>query len=52
MEERLTDSELGAYSYQYMQQKLKEHFGDKIIQTNDKPNVVTFRNKANPARLL
>ena len=31
-----------------MQQKLKEHFGDSIIETeiNGKPNVVTFRNKA------
>ena len=48
MEECMVDSELGAYSYQYMQQKLKEHFGDRIIETeiNGKPNVVTFRNKA------
>ena len=32
-----------------MQEKLKEHFGDKIIQAdiNGKPNVVTFLNKAN-----
>ena len=31
-----------------MKQKLMEHFGDRIIQTeiNGKPNVVTFRNKA------
>ena len=31
-----------------MQLMLKEHLGDKIIQTeiNGKPNVVTFRNKA------
>ena len=31
-----------------MQQRLREHFGNKIIQTeiNGKPNVVTFRNKA------
>ncbi len=31
-----------------MQQKLQEHFGDRIIQTeiNGKPNVVTFRSKA------
>ena len=31
-----------------MQQKLKEYFRDRIIQTeiNGKPNVVTFRNKA------
>ena len=31
-----------------MQQRFKEHFGNKIIQTeiNGKPNVVTFRNKA------
>ena len=48
MEECMVDSELGAYSYQCMQQKLKEHFGDRIIETeiNGKPNVVTFRNKA------
>jgi len=48
MEKTLGDSELGAYSYRYMQQKLKEHFGDKIIQTeiNGKKNVITFRNKA------
>ena len=48
MEENLADSKLGAYSYPHMQQKLKEHFGNKIIQTeiNGKPNVVTFRNKA------
>ena len=48
MEENLADSKLSAYSYPHMQQKLKEHFGDKIIQTeiNGKPNVVTFRNKA------
>ena len=31
-----------------MQQRFKEHFGNKIILTeiNGKPNVVTFRNKA------
>ncbi len=48
MEENLPGSELCAYSYPHMLLKLKEHFGDRIIQTeiNGKPNVVTFRNKA------
>ena len=48
MEENLADSKFSAYSYPHMQQKLKEHFGYKIIQTeiNGKPNVATFRNKA------
>ena len=48
MEDNLANSENGAYSYQYMQLKLHEHFGDSIIQTeiNGKSNVVTFRNKA------
>ena len=43
------NSKHGAYSYPHMQVKLHEHFGDRIIQTeiNGKPNVVTFRNKAN-----
>ena len=48
MEENLGESELSAYSYPYMKQRLAEHFGDKIIETeiNGKPNVITFRNKA------
>ena len=48
MEENLADTEHSAYSYPHMQQRLKEHFGNKIIQTeiNGKPNVVTFRNRA------
>ena len=48
MEENLANTEHSAYSYPHMQQRLKEHFGNKIIQTeiNGKPNVVTFRNKA------
>lgn len=48
MEEILAHTEHRAYSYQHMQQKLKEHFGSKIIQTeiNGKANVVTFRSKA------
>ena len=48
MEENLGESKLSAYSYPYMKQKLTEHFGDKIIETeiNGKPNVITFRNKA------
>ena len=47
MEENLTNTEHNAYSYPHKQQNLKEHFGNKIIQTeiNGKPNVVTFRNK-------
>ena len=48
MEENLGESKLSAHSYPYMKQKLTEHFGDKIIETeiNGKPNVITFRNKA------
>ena len=44
----LADSEYDAYSYVHMQQKLQEHFGERIIETeiNGKPNVVTFRSKA------
>ena len=49
MEENLGESKLSACSYPYMKQNLTEHFGDKIIETeiNVKPNVITFRNKAN-----
>ena len=48
MEEALTDTEHSAYSYKHMQLKLKEHFGNKIVQTeiNGKSNVITFRSKA------
>ena len=48
MEINLAGSQHSAYSYPHMQQKLMEHFGDRIIQTeiNGKPNVVTFRSKA------
>ena len=48
MDDNLADSGHEAYSYKYMQQKIQEHFGDRIIQTeiNGKPNVVTFRSKA------
>lgn len=48
MEKILANSEHSAYSYQHMQQRLKEHFGNKIIETeiNGKPNVITFRSKA------
>ena len=48
MEENLADSKHSAYSYPHMQQKLKEHFGDTIIQKeiNGKSNIVTFRNNA------
>lgn len=47
MGDNLAGSEYDAYSYKYMQQKLQEHFGDRIVQTeiNGKPNVVTFRSK-------
>jgi len=50
MDENLVDSEPSAYSYQYMQQKLKENFGDRIIQPeiNGKPNVIAFRNTVRP----
>ena len=42
MEEILAHSEHGTYRYSHMQQKLKEHFGNKIIQTeiNGKPNIL------------
>ena len=45
MDENLVNTEFSAYSYQHIQEKLKEHFGNKIIETeiNGKPNVVTFR---------
>ena len=33
MEENLPNTEYSAYSYPHMQQRLKEHFGNKIIQT-------------------
>ena len=48
MEYNLAGSGHEACSYKYMEQKLQEHFGDRIIQTeiNVKPNVVTFRSKA------
>ena len=48
MEINLAGSEHSAYSYPHMQEKLVEHFGDRIIQTeiNGKPNAVTFKSKA------
>ena len=48
MENNLKGSEIQAYSYTHMKSKLKEHFGNRIIQTeiNGKPNVVTFRSTA------
>ena len=48
MVENLANTEHSAYSSTHMQQKLKEHFGNKIIQTeiNGKCNVVTLRSKA------
>jgi hypothetical protein len=44
MSEHCGDDE--AYGVQYMKNRLKEHFGDKIIisEINGKQNVVTFRN--------
>ena len=48
MKTKLLDSDYEAYSYNYMKQKLQQHFGDIIILTdiNGKPNVVTFRTTA------
>lgn len=48
MEDNLQGSEHEAYGYTHMKSKLKEHFGDRIIETNinGKPNVVTFRSTA------
>ncbi|KAJ8414824.1 hypothetical protein AAFF_G00023470 [Aldrovandia affinis] len=48
MEDNLQGSEIQAYVYQHMRSKLKEHFGDRLIETNinGKPNVVTFRSTA------
>ena len=44
MSEHCGDDE--AYGVQHMKNRLKEHFGDKIIisEINGKQNVVTFRN--------
>jgi hypothetical protein len=44
MSEHCGDDE--AYGVQHMKNRLKEHFGDKIIisEINEKQNVVTFRN--------
>ena len=48
MDEILAGTGHRSYSYPYMKQRLEEHFGDKIIETeiHGKPSVVTFRNKA------
>ena len=48
MDENSANTEHTAYTPTHMQQKLKEHFGNKIIQTeiNGKCNVVTLRSKA------
>ena len=48
MEKNLANTQHSTDSYPHMQQRLKEHFGNKIIQTeiNGLPKVVTFRNKA------
>ena len=36
MDQNLANPKHSAYSYTHMQQKLKEHFGNKIIQTEKK----------------
>ena len=48
MEDSLIESDQSAYSNKYMKKRLLEHYGDKIIinEINSKPNVVTFRSKA------
>lgn len=48
MQEYLEGSEEQAYSAVYVKEKLKEHFGDKIVATNlhQKANVVTFHRTA------
>jgi hypothetical protein len=48
MQEYLDDKENKAYSTKYMQDKIKDNYGDEIFisTVNGKPNVVTFRSKA------
>ena len=48
MEDNLIGSDHSAYSPQHMKTKLRELYGDRIINTeiNGKPNVVTFRSTA------
>ena len=48
MEVNLKGSQFLAYGYTHMKFKLKEHFGERIIETeiNGKPNVLTFRSTA------
>ena len=48
MKEKLADTEHEAYGITNMKTRLREHFGESIIQTeiNGKPNVVTFRTTA------
>ena len=45
---KLTGSMQEAYGVQYMKQKLKDHFGDKVLFTNleGKKTIVTFRTTA------
>ena len=47
MEENLANTEQSAYSYPHMQQRFKEHFGNKIIRTeiNGKPNVLLLQTR-------
>ena len=49
MDDILADSEHCAYTCTHMKEKLKEHFGDRLMQSNinGKPNVITFRHTAN-----
>ena len=48
MEEYLEHCENWAYGHTHMKEKLKEHFGDRIVVTNvnGRPNVVTFKTTA------
>ena len=48
MENNVTGSELQAYGHTHMKSKLKEHFGNRVIQTeiSGKTNVLTCRSTA------
>lgn len=48
MEQKLADTEHETYGFTHMKTRLREHFGERIIQTeiNGKPNMVTFRTTA------
>ena len=49
MDDILADSKHCAYTCTHTKEKLKEHFGDRLMQSNinGKPNVITFRHTAN-----